>query len=115
MNGRLGILTSLLGLKLLLGSSALAEDPPDVSAVYKKNCSMCHKADDKGLAVMKTPDFTSKDWQAEHTDEELIEAISKGKGEGKIKMPAFGEGSKKKLSPEQIKALVTEVIRKFAE
>ena len=115
MEGRRKVLTSLVGLALLLSSRMLANDPPEVSAVYKKNCSMCHKADGKGLTVMKTPDFTSKDWQKRHTDEELIEAISKGTGEGKIKMPAFGESSKKKLSPEQIKALVTEVIRKFAE
>lgn len=115
MEARRKVLTGLVGLTLLLNSRVLANDPPEVSTVYKKNCSMCHKADGKGLAVMKTPDFTSKDWQERHTDEELIEAISKGKGEGKIKMPAFGDSSKKKLSPEQIKALVTEVIRKFAE
>ncbi len=115
MTGRMEILATSLGLMLLISPGAFAEDPPDVSAIYKKNCAMCHKADGKGLAVMKTPDFTSKDWQARHTDEELIEVIAKGKGEGKIKMPAFGEGSKAKLTPQQIKALVTEVIRKFVE
>ena len=112
---RFGTLAGFLGMLLLNAPQGLAEDPPDVSGIYKKNCAMCHKADGKGLAVMKTPDFTNKDWQARHTDEQLIGAITKGSGEGKIKMPAFGEGTKANLSPETIKALVTEVIRKFAE
>jgi cytochrome c5 len=115
MIGRMGILVGFLGLMLLNSPQGFAEDPPEVSGIYKKNCAMCHKADGKGLAVMKTPDFTSKDWQSRHTDEQLIEAVTKGSGEGKIKMPAFGEGTKANLSPETIKALVTEVIRKFAE
>lgn len=112
---RFGTPAGFLGMMLLIAPQGLAEDPPDVSGIYKKNCAMCHKADGKGLSVMKTPDFTSKDWQAGHTDEQLIEAITKGSGEGTIKMPAFGEGTKANLSPETIKALVTEVIRKFAE
>lgn len=99
---------------LLTAPQGFAEEAPDVSGIYKKNCAMCHKADGKGLAVMKTPDFTSKDWQSKRTDEQLIQAISKGSGEGTIKMPAFGEGSKANLSPETIKALVAKV-REFAE
>ena len=115
MIGRMGIFAGFLGLMLLNGPQGLAADTPEVSGIYKKNCAMCHKADGKGLAVMKTPDFTSKDWQSKRTDEQLIEAIAKGSGTGPIKMPAFGEGTKVNLSPETIKALVTEVIRKFAE
>lgn len=115
MIGRLGIPAGFLALMLLSAPQGFAGDAPDVSGIYKKNCAMCHKADGKGLAVMKTPDFTSKDWQSRHTDEQLIKAITKGSGEGKIKMPAFGEGTKANLSPETVKALVTEVIRKFAE
>ena len=99
----------------LLLTGAVGAQETDVSGIYKKNCAMCHKADGKGLAVMKTPDFTSKDWQSKRTDEQLIEAIAKGSGTGPIKMPAFGEGTKVNLSPETIKTLVTEVIRKFAE
>lgn len=114
MNGRFGILAGFLGLMLLNAPQGFAGDAPDVSGIYKKNCAMCHKPDGKGLAVMKTPDFTNKDWQSRHTDEQLIEAITKGSGEGKIKMPAFGEGTKANLSPETVKALVAKV-RKFAE
>ena len=114
MNGRFGILAGFLGMMLLNVPQGFAGDAPDVSGIYKKNCAMCHKADGKGLAVMKTPDFTNKDWQSKHTDEQLIEAITKGSGEGKIKMPAFGEGTKANLSPETVKALVA-TVRKFAE
>src|SRR5262249_39331964 len=66
-----------------------------------------HKADGKGYAAMKTPDFTSKEWQTSRTDEQLIETVSKGKAP----MPAF----EKQLKPEEIKALVRDVVRKFVE
>ena len=115
MIGRMGIFAGFLGMMLLNVPQGFAGDAPDVSGIYKKNCAMCHRADGKGLSVMKTPDFTSKDWQSKRTDEQLIEAIAKGSGKGAIKMPAFGEGTKANLSPETVKALVTEVIRKFAE
>ncbi len=101
-------LLMVCGLTLLLASKvSSAEDKPDPAALYKKNCVMCHKADGKGYPAMKTPDFTDKEWQASKKDEELIEAISKGKAP----MPAFD----KRLSEEEIKLLVTDVVRKFAE
>jgi hypothetical protein len=62
--------------------------------------------DGKGYPAMKTPDFTDKGWQAQHPDEELIEAVTKGKGT----MPP----SERKMKPEEIKAVIVEVIRKFA-
>jgi|SRR6187455_2949756 mono/diheme cytochrome c family protein len=97
-----------VGVGLVLSISALAEEEAqDTAALYKKKCVMCHKADGTGYAAMKTPDFTSKEWQESHKDEELIEAISKGKPP----MPAF----EKQLKPEEIKALVTDVVRKFAQ
>ena len=91
---------------LLAASSLMAEDT-DIQGIYKKKCAMCHKADGKGYAAMKTPDFTSKEWQTSRTDEQLIETVSKGKAP----MPAF----EKQLKPEEIKALVTDVVRKFVE
>ena len=52
-------LASSLG---LLSSLPLrAEDQASPADLYKKKCSMCHKADGKGYASMKTPDFTSKE------------------------------------------------------
>jgi mono/diheme cytochrome c family protein len=68
---------------------------------------MCHKADGTGYAAMKTPDFTNKEWQASRTDEQMIETITKGKKP----MPAF----EAQLKAEQIKLLVTDVVRKFAQ
>jgi mono/diheme cytochrome c family protein len=87
--------------------SAAEEEKADPAASYKKNCAMCHKADGKGYAAMKTPDFTDKEWQASKKDEDLIETVSKGKPP----MPAF----EKKLSADEIKLLITDVVRKFAE
>ena len=89
---------------LLTASSLRAEDA-DIPGIYKKKCAMCHKADGKGYAAMKTPDFTDKEWQASRTDEQFIEAVTKGKAP----MPGF----EKQLKPEEIKALVTDVVRKF--
>ena len=86
MNFRLGGI--LFGMIWLTNFNVFAEGELDVSALYKKNCSMCHKADGKGLSMMKTPDFTNKKWQDRHSDEQLIKAISKGSGTGQIKMPA---------------------------
>src|SRR2546422_6609545 len=105
-----GTITGLLivcGFAWLLVSKLSDEEKPDAAALYKKNCAMCHKADGKGYAAMKTPDFTDKEWQASKKDEELIETVSKGKPP----MPAF----EKKLSADEIKLLITDVVRKFAE
>jgi hypothetical protein len=56
---------------------------------------------------MKTPDMTSKEWQGKFTDAELISVISKGEK----MMPKF----ENRLKPEEIKALVSDVVRKFAK
>ena len=98
-------LVSILGLISI--PRVRAEDEPSPAELYKKKCAMCHKADGKGYSSMKTPDFTSKEWQDSKKDDELIETVSKGKPP----MPAF----EKQLKPEQIQALITDVVRKFAE
>jgi outer membrane protein assembly factor BamB len=77
----------------------------DAPAIYTQRCAMCHKADGTGTRALGTPDFTLREWQAQHADEDLIEAIQKGKGV----MPPF----ENKLKPEEINGVVTEVIRKF--
>jgi len=100
------MLAVVVGLSLFTAANLLAEDT-DIPGIYKKKCAMCHKADGKGYAAMKTPDFTSKEWQASRTDDQLIETMTKGKAP----MPAF----EKQLKPEEIQALVTDVVRKFAE
>ncbi len=67
-------------------------------ANYKAKCAACHGANAEGKPALKTApmkDFAGK------ADAELTDAITKGKG----KMPAY-QG---KLTPEQIKTLVSEI------
>ncbi|MFN8009264.1 MAG: c-type cytochrome [Terriglobia bacterium] len=102
---------AVLALVSCLGFSSFstlrAEDQPSPQDLYKKKCAMCHKADGKGYSSMKTPDFTSKEWQDSKKNDELIESVSKGKPP----MPAF----EKQLKPEEIQSLITDVVRKFVE
>ncbi|MEW5979213.1 MAG: cytochrome c [Acidobacteriota bacterium] len=99
---------AVIGLGICLsGSALLAEETIDAAALYKKHCAMCHKADGKGYPAMKTPDFTDKEWQDNHTDEEFSEAVTNGKGT----MPKF----EAKLKPEEIKTIIAEVVRKFVQ
>jgi mono/diheme cytochrome c family protein len=86
--------------------SVSAQSGVDAPGIWKKSCAPCHKLDGKG-GPMKTPDMTSKEWQTKRTDEQMIKVITNGEK----MMPKF-EG---KLKPEEIKALVTEVIRKMAK
>ena len=91
----------------MLAVPCSAEDKPDPAVLFAKNCKMCHRADGKGIPAMKTPDFTNKEWQASRTDAELIRSVTKGKD----KMPAF----ENKLKPEEIKLIISDVIRKFVQ
>ena len=79
----------------------------DAKGFFAKNCAACHGADGSGSdAMMGMPKFTDQSWQRRRTDEKLIEAISKGKGQ----MPSW----KDKLTEEQIKLMVA-LIRKFPD
>ena len=88
-----GVLWAILGLTLQAGPPSGGGD------LYKQKCAMCHGADGKGFAAMKTPDFTSPKVQASLTDPQIVEAIKNGK-KGTA-MPAFGGA----LSDEQIQSL----------
>jgi len=94
-----------LALVLFIANSlALGQtEAPDSAALYKKKCSMCHGQDGKGFSAMKTPDFTSADWQSARSDEEITDVVKSGK-KG-TPMPAFGT----KLSEDEIKAVVAHV------
>jgi cbb3-type cytochrome c oxidase subunit III len=76
---------------------------PDGAALFKKHCTMCHGADGKGFKALKTPDFTSPEWQAAHSDAVITETIKNGK-KGTA-MPAMA----KKLNEDEIKAVVARV------
>ena len=69
-------------------------------AVFKKNCVMCHGADGKGFAALKTPDFTDPKWQASMKDKQMRDIIKDGK-KGTA-MAAFGD----KMSDAEITAVI---------
>ena len=97
-----GISCLLVGVGLLFSSFAYRAAVPADSGetVFKNNCVMCHGADGKGFAALKTPDFTSPKWQASMTDKQIKAVIKDGK-KGTA-MAAFGE----KLSDDQISAVI---------
>jgi cytochrome c oxidase cbb3-type subunit 3 len=82
---------------------ARAADQPDGAAIFKTKCSMCHGADGKGFAALKTPDFTDPKWQASKSDKEIASTIKNGK-QGTM-MQAFGS----QLKDDEIDALVKEI------
>jgi mono/diheme cytochrome c family protein len=80
-----------------------APDQPDGAALYKQKCQMCHGADGKGFAALKTPDFTDPKWQASKSDKEIASVIKNGK-QGTM-MQAFGN----QLKDDEIDALVKQI------
>jgi len=91
----------LIGAVLLIATlSYQAAPPPDGATIYKQKCSMCHGADGKGFAAIKTPDFTDPKWQKTAKDEEIEEVIKHGK-KGTA-MPAFAD----KLKEDEVRAVI---------
>jgi len=91
----------LMGAGLLVaGTRFQAAPPPDGAALYKQKCAMCHGADGKGYAAIKTPDLTDPKWQKNAKDKDIAEVIKNGK-KGTA-MPAFSD----KLKEEEIQAIV---------
>jgi cbb3-type cytochrome c oxidase subunit III len=96
-----------LGVGLFICGFALPAAPvSDGAALFQQKCAMCHGADGKGFAAIKTPDFTDPKWQASVMDKEIAEVIKTGKKA--TPMPAFGG----KLKEEDIQAQV-KYIRSF--
>lgn len=100
-NRRLGALAALLSLAplpLLAGEGSRSE-------VYATYCAVCHGDDGKAQTEKGKEkgarDLTNRKWQDSVDDSRLLKSIAKGRD----KMPAFG----KKLSAEEIQALVEEV------
>jgi mono/diheme cytochrome c family protein len=79
--------------------SALAGEQANGVALFAHNCSSCHGSDGKGLASLKTPDFTKPAVQASLTDAQMTEIIENGMP-GTM-MPAW----RNKLSAEEIGAV----------
>ncbi len=76
--------------------------PGDAKATFDAQCAKCHGKDGRAKSLhgkhVHARDLTDAAWQGNVSDERLFNSISNGKG----KMPDF----KKKLSEEQIDALV---------
>lgn len=96
----------LLAGLMFLSAPVKADDTAE--AAYKAKCITCHGPDGKGETpagkAMKVKDFASEEVK-KMSDEDLSEAISKGKG----KMPAY-----KTLTADQVKSLVA-YIRSFVK
>ena len=84
---------------ICLFSSAARADVAAGEATYKAKCAMCHGADGKGKAAMKTTDLAAADTQKK-SDADLSAVITNGKSP----MPAS-----KSLTPEQVKDVVAYV------
>lgn len=79
----------------------------DARKIYDTNSAKCHLAGGQGSHHHKEiPDFRNAAWQQKHPDQEFIAAITNGRGK---EMPAW----KGKLTPEQINAVLHDVLRKF--
>ena len=90
---------------LRLAARADAQDQPKRPAAWETYCIVCHGPDGKanteeGRKKMAR-NLTDARWQATVSDARLESSIRRGRD----KMPSFG----KKLTEEQIKALVREV------
>jgi len=79
--------------------------PDSAKGIYDAKCAKCHGSNGRGRTLRgkldHARDFTDAGWQNNVSDERLFNSISNGRG----KMPDF----KKKLSEQQIDALVTYV------
>jgi mono/diheme cytochrome c family protein len=97
------LLLAALFTSLVVPSMVFAADLAS-DANFKAKCAMCHGANAEGKPAMK---IAALKGAAGKSEAELIDTISKGMtpAGGGMKMPAFTG----KLTPEQIKALVSEI------
>lgn len=72
---------------------------PEGESLFEKNCASCHGPDGKGIASLKTPDFTNPAVQGSLTDAQMTGIIENGKP-GTM-MPSW----RNKLSPDDIAAV----------
>lgn len=105
--------TKLVVLAGLLAAAVPAALAADAKANWDEHCAKCHGATGKGDTKigqkMKAKDYSDPKFQAQFTDEQLLEATMKGvKVDGKEKMKGYAD----KLSEADGKALV-QLIRSF--
>ncbi len=96
---------AVLPVLFLLARPLAAQEPPKRSAAWDANCTVCHGEDGRSLTEegrkKKARDLADPKWQASVSDDRLTSSIKRGHD----RMPAFG----RKLSDEQVKALVAEI------
>ena len=100
----LSSLFSFVGAADFPTTSAATITTADGSALYASKCVICHAKNGAGTPAWRAkgqPDLSDSEWQKTHSDEQIATRIREGKG----KMPGFA----KKLSDEEIKALVKQV------
>jgi mono/diheme cytochrome c family protein len=95
------VLTIAVALFILIPNLSWAEDG---AALYKAKCAACHAADGAGKPAAKIPSLTG-DESKKMSDADLTDFIANG-GPSKKATHAFAT---KGLTPEQVKAIVTEV------
>jgi mono/diheme cytochrome c family protein len=80
---------------------AVMQAESDPATIFKTNCVLCHSANGSGESstgkALHAKDLRSPEIQKQ-SDEDLVAAITKGKG----KMPSFGA----KIKPDDMKKLV---------
>jgi mono/diheme cytochrome c family protein len=93
-----------VALVVLLAAPAVAEEPKR-SALWESYCTVCHGPDGRAQTEegkkKGARNLADARWQASVSDDRLTSSIRRGREN----MPSFG----KKLSEEQIKALIAEV------
>jgi len=91
----------------------LAQEPAgkDLRVFYQQNCARCHGPDGSAVSAegkkLRGQDLTDPDWQRDTRDDEMVNAILKGKFFG-LAMPGF-KGS---LTGDEVQRMVTDIIRK---
>src|SRR6266481_882141 len=89
-------------------ANSASKSDADTASLYDSKCAKCHGKDGRAKTMVgkmkHARDFTDSKWQADTSDERLINSITNGK-EG---MPKFG----KKLSDSEISGLAS-YVRKF--
>ncbi|MDI6761302.1 MAG: cytochrome c [Candidatus Brocadiaceae bacterium] len=87
-----------MGLLFYFTEAAFGE--VDGKKVFDANCKKCHgefgRPTERGKSL-SAPDFTNRIWQLSRTDEQIIQAITNGKG----RMPSW----KGELTQEEINAV----------
>lgn len=112
------VMGSLLLAIILISSGFNAEHynkPINGDVVYKKNCSVCHRKNGKGIPNTFPP-LAKSDYLKTHTKEEIITIVLKGqKGKLKVNGKTYNNVMLplKQLSDEEIAAVLTYVSNNF--